>query len=62
MPILAVHDEIVVECAEKDAEMIEAWLKKAMIDGIEEVLNGHGAEGARVPVEVEVEILKTWAA
>ena len=33
MPILAVHDEIVVECDEKDVEKAEAWLKKAMTTG-----------------------------
>ena len=32
-PILAVHDEIVVECDEKDVEKAEAWLKKATTTG-----------------------------
>ena len=40
VPILAVHDEIVVECDEKDVEKAEAWLEKAMIDGMDEVVNG----------------------
>ena len=39
MPILAVHDEIVVECGEEDAQKAEVWLKKAMIDGRDELLN-----------------------
>ena len=61
VPILAVHDEIVVECDERDAEEVEVWLKEAMVDGMEEVLNGQGAKRLRVPVEVEAEIAKTWA-
>ena len=60
MPILAVHDEIVVECDEKDVEKAEAWLKKAMIDGMDEVVNGLKADGPPVPVAVEVERGKKW--
>jgi hypothetical protein len=40
VPILVVHDEIVVECNGSDAKMIEARLEKAMIDGMDEVVNG----------------------
>ena len=39
VPILAVHDEIVVECDEGDAEKVEDWLKKAMVDGMDAVVN-----------------------
>jgi DNA polymerase-1 len=60
VPVLVCHDEIVVECDEGDAEKAKAWLKKAMIDGMNEVLNGPGVEGPRVPVEVETQIGKTW--
>ena len=60
-PILAVHDEIVVECNEEDANKAEAWLKKVMIDGMEGVLNDHKVDAPRVPVEVETEIGKSWA-
>jgi DNA polymerase-1 len=60
VPVLAVHDEIVVECDEKDAQSVEAWLKKAMIDGMNEVVNGLKAEGPLVPIEVEVESGKSW--
>ena len=45
VPILAVHGEIVVECDEGDAEEVEAWLERAMIDGMDVVLNGPVAEG-----------------
>jgi DNA polymerase-1 len=60
IPILAVHDEIVVECAEGDAQKVEAWLKKAMVDGMDQALNASELEGPRVPVEVEVKTGRTW--
>src|SRR5215210_6483135 len=55
VPILVVHDEVVVECPEEQAEEVEAWLVKAMVDGMEEVLNsGLGTDHPeRVPVKVE---------
>ena len=61
VPILAVHDEIVVECDEGDAKKVEAWLEKAMVDGMDAVLNGPDAEGPHVPVEVEVMSGSSWA-
>jgi hypothetical protein len=33
---------------------------KAMIDGMDEVLNAPGTEGSHVPVEVESEVGRTW--
>ena len=36
------HEEIVVEWNEGDANKVELWLKKAMVDGMDEVLNGPG--------------------
>jgi DNA polymerase-1 len=59
-PILAVHDEIVVECDERDAKKVEFWLRKAMIDGMDEVVNGLKADGPTVPIEVEVECGRSW--
>src|SRR5215203_1602283 len=56
VPILAVHDEIVVECNEKDVEKAEAWLKKAMIDGMDEVVNILKVDGTLVPIEVEARV------
>jgi hypothetical protein len=47
VPILAVHDEIVVECDEKDVEKADAWLEKAMINGrMNEVVNELKAHGS----------------
>ena len=60
VPILAVHDEIVVEYDEKDVDKAEAWLKKAMIDGMDEVVNGLKADGPSVPIEVEIESGGSW--
>ena len=40
VPILAVHSESVVECGEKDVEKAEARPEKAMIDRMDEVVNG----------------------
>ena len=61
MPVACVHDEIVVECDEAEAEKVKAWLEKAMIDGMDRVLNDPEVGCPRVPVEVETEIGKTWA-
>jgi DNA polymerase-1 len=62
VPILTVHDEIVVERDEGDAKEVEAWLKRAMVDGMDGVLNAPDVEGPRVPVEVETEVGKAWGA
>jgi DNA polymerase I-like protein with 3'-5' exonuclease and polymerase domains len=61
MPVACVHDEIVVECEEDEAEKVRAWLEKAMIEGMGEVLNGPEVGEPRVPIEVETQIGKTWA-
>jgi DNA polymerase I len=61
VPILAVHDEIVVECNEDKAEEAQAWLKAAMIEGMERALNDPDANGLRIPVGVKTHISKAWA-
>jgi DNA polymerase I-like protein with 3'-5' exonuclease and polymerase domains len=61
VPVACVHDEIVVECDEKEAEKAKTWLERAMINGMDEVLNGSNVEGPRVPVEVETQIAKSFA-
>ncbi len=60
VPILAVHDEVVVECGQERTAEAEAWLKGAMIDGMETVVNGPEVEGPRVPIEVEIKSGKAW--
>jgi DNA polymerase-1 len=52
-PVLSVHDEIVVECDEDKAEQVSAWLKAAMIDGMQPLLGD-------VPCEVELSVEPTW--
>lgn len=56
-PVACVHDEILLECEEDNAKKGEA--REAMIDGMDQVLNGSG--GAHVLVELETQIAKTWA-
>jgi DNA polymerase-1 len=53
-PVLAVHDEIVVEADADNASKAEEWLKTSMIDAMRPFLDP-------VPVEVEVKMAKTWA-
>jgi DNA polymerase-1 len=61
IPILAIHDEIVVECDEDKAEEAQAWLKAAIVEGMESALNHPDAEGPLVPVGVEASTGKSWA-
>jgi DNA polymerase I-like protein with 3'-5' exonuclease and polymerase domains len=53
LPVLAVHDEIVVECDADQAEAVAAWLKRAMLDGMAPLADP-------VPVAVEVAVARTW--
>jgi DNA polymerase I-like protein with 3'-5' exonuclease and polymerase domains len=50
--VLAVHDEIVVECEEAQAGAAALWLKQAMLDGMAPLV-------VPVPVEVEVKASRT---
>jgi DNA polymerase-1 len=52
-PVLAVHDEIVVECDRDQARAVEAWLRQAMIEGMAPLIYP-------VPVEVEATVGGTW--
>jgi DNA polymerase I len=58
VPILAVHDEIVVECDAEQAADVKAWLEGAMIEGMDAVLNG--IDETHVPVEVESRVAAAW--
>jgi DNA polymerase-1 len=53
VPVLVVHDEIVVECAAEQAGVVAAWLRRALVDGMAPLLDP-------VPVEVEVQVARTW--
>jgi DNA polymerase-1 len=52
-PVLAVHDEIVVEADADRADAASAWLKTAMVEAMAPLLDP-------VPVEVEVTVARTW--
>jgi DNA polymerase-1 len=52
-PVLAVHDEIVVECDADRAGVVAGWLKAAMVEAMAPLV-------APVPVEVEVKAARTW--
>ena len=53
VPVLLVHDEIVVECDAGGQEEAAVWLRAAMRDGMAPLLDP-------VPVEVEVSAGRTW--
>jgi DNA polymerase-1 len=53
LPVLAVHDEIVIEADEDKAEQAAEWLEAAMIDAMTPILDP-------VPVDVDVKIARTW--
>jgi DNA polymerase I-like protein with 3'-5' exonuclease and polymerase domains len=52
VPVLVCHDEVVVECDAEKAADVKAWLEKAMIEGMDAVMNG--TDEVDVPVEVEL--------
>ena len=58
LPVLVCHDEVVVECDAEQAADAKAWLEKAMIEGMDSVMNSAGE--ASVPVEVEARIVRGW--
>lgn len=53
VPVLFVHDEVVIEVPEEDAERARDWLVAAMVDGMQPLIPG-------VPVIVEATIAKSW--
>jgi DNA polymerase I len=57
-PVLVCHDEVAVECNAGQAADTKAWLERAMIEGMDTVLNGTDEVG--VPVEVEARIARSW--
>ncbi len=60
--ILAVHDELVVERPEEQAEEVARFLEELMVAGMDEVMNpGLDADHPdRVPVEVAIEVVESW--
>jgi len=58
VPILVCHDEVVVECDAEQAMDVKDWLEKAMVEGMNTVLNG--TDEVDVPVEVEAQATRNW--
>jgi DNA polymerase I-like protein with 3'-5' exonuclease and polymerase domains len=58
VPVLVCHDEVVVECDAEHAADAKAWLEKAMIEGMDTVLNS--TDEVHAPAEVEVRIARRW--
>jgi DNA polymerase I-like protein with 3'-5' exonuclease and polymerase domains len=52
--VLAVHDEIVVECAAEQSDLAETWLKQAMAEEMAPLIDP-------VPVAVDVQTALAWA-
>lgn len=53
VPVLIVHDEIVVESDADQADAVATWLKRAMVEAMAPLLEP-------VPVEVAVKAARTW--
>ncbi|MHB9089951.1 MAG: DNA polymerase, partial [Chloroflexota bacterium] len=53
-PVLVVHDEIVFECEEEQAEDVKAWLEECMRRGMESYLK-------KVPVVVDAKVCRDWS-
>ena len=58
VPILVCHDEVIVECDAEKAADTKVWLEKAMVEGMEAILNV--TDVGHVPVEVEGRIARSW--
>jgi DNA polymerase I-like protein with 3'-5' exonuclease and polymerase domains len=57
VPVLACHDEVVIECNADKAEEAKEWLVQAMKDGMDAVAN---VMEPHIPIEVEASVSKTW--
>jgi DNA polymerase I-like protein with 3'-5' exonuclease and polymerase domains len=56
--VLVCHDEIVVECGAEQAANVKIWLEKAMIEGMEAVLNSK--DELDISIEVEARMATSW--
>jgi DNA polymerase-1 len=53
-PVLAVHDEVVVEADAEKADAVAGWLVRCMVDAMAPLIDP-------VPVEVDVKVGTNWA-
>jgi DNA polymerase I len=56
--ILVCHDKVVVECDRDRGEEAKRWLEKAMIEGMDTVLNRTDEEP--LLIEIESRIARSW--
>lgn len=56
-PVLAVHDEVVVEAPAERAEEALAWVRGVMVEAMERVM---ARAPLPVPVEVEAGVYQDW--
>ncbi|MDP6065099.1 MAG: DNA polymerase, partial [SAR202 cluster bacterium] len=52
-PVLAIHDEVVVEAPEEKAHEVKEWLTTCMVEGMAAFLR-------EVPVKVEIAVKDSW--
>ena len=57
-PVLVCHDEVVVECDAEQTADVRVWLERAMIEGMDVVLNSKGK--VHMPLEVDARIARSW--
>jgi DNA polymerase-1 len=55
--VACIHDELLVECEEGEAEAVKEILEGAMLEAANEILN---ADEPRIKIEVEANLSKTW--
>jgi DNA polymerase I len=55
--IASIHDELLVECAEEDAEAVAGVVEAAMLEAADEILN---AEEPKGKIEVDVAVGRRW--
>jgi DNA polymerase-1 len=59
--IITLHDELVVECPETQAEEVAEFVEEIMISGMEEIVNqGLTDHPDHVPIEADVSIYRSW--
>jgi DNA polymerase I-like protein with 3'-5' exonuclease and polymerase domains len=56
--IVSLHDELLVECNEADADEVLHVVEEAMVSAMDKLLNAHGV---RVPVDVDGRVSKEWS-
>jgi DNA polymerase I-like protein with 3'-5' exonuclease and polymerase domains len=56
--VASIHDELLVECAEGEAEAVAGVVEASMLEAADEIIN---ADEPKVKIEVDVEVKDSWA-